>query len=75
MDADRLKRVLPEIAGIWAELPSSQEVKHMLTKAGCVTDMEGAGVDPALRQLTLTLSPYVRSRLTGMRLGKMLKME
>ena len=75
VDADLLKRVLPEIAGIWAELPSSQEVKHMLTKAGCVTDMEGAGVDPALRQLTLTLSPYVRSRLTGMRLGKMLKME
>ena len=52
------------------ELPSAEELIGMLKKVHGVTNMSDLTLDENLRPLTLKLSPYVRKRLTFMRLLK-----
>lgn len=67
-----LEKMLPLIAMELEKLPSAIDMKHKLNKAGCVTDMEQIGLSADKVELTLQLCPYVRRRLTLLRLSKML---
>ena len=71
IELQKLEDMLPQIAEVLAGLPTAEEMKKMLKEAGCVTEMEEIGVK-ADKNLSLCLSPYVRKRLTVMRLMKML---
>lgn len=54
------------------KLPDAEEMRRKLNVAGCVTDMEEIGLQDNQKKLTLQLCPYVRRRLTLLRLSKML---
>ncbi len=67
-----LEAKLPLIAKELEKLPDAGELKKKLADAGCVTTMEEIGLDAALKDLTLRLCPYVRRRLTLLRLSKLM---
>lgn len=67
-----LEAKLPLIAKELEKLPDVSELKKKLADAGCVTTMEEIGLDSSLKDLTLRLCPYVRRRLTLLRLGKLM---
>lgn len=67
---DLLKEKELEIIRFLEELPSAEELIGMLKKVHGVTNMSDLTLDENLRPLTLKLSPYVRKRLTFMRLLK-----
>jgi glycerol-1-phosphate dehydrogenase [NAD(P)+] len=63
---------LENIANIFDEIPSTLQLQHILTYAGCVMKMKEVGLSKDILEDTINLSPYVRNRLTGMRLLKLL---
>ncbi len=67
----KLESKLQEIALELRKLPASEEIKEKLKEAGCVTSMEELDL-PDIKELTLILSPYIRRRLTLMRVSKLL---
>lgn len=72
IDLNHMEHVLPEIADILNKLPSEQKLNEILEKAGCVKTIDEVGLSKNLTEMTLILSPYVRNRLTFMRLLKLL---
>lgn len=72
VDPERLKKALPVIGDCLKALPDAVQMKNKLSLAGCVTEMEQIGLREDLKELTLKLCPYVRRRLTLLRLSKML---
>ncbi len=67
-----LSKSLPKILLLLQELPDSKVMKMELKDAGCVADMSEIGLQEDQKELTLQLCPYVRRRLTFLRLSKML---
>ena len=67
-----LERHLEEIADIIEELPDEEEMAHLLEKAGCTASVYDIGLKEEIIPLSLRLSPYVRRRLSFMRVRKML---
>ncbi len=61
-----------KICNILDKLPSAEDLSELLRSVGGKTNMEEIGLDPALKATTLRYSPYVRARLTMMRLRKLL---
>lgn len=72
---EHLRECLPEIADIIEELPEPEEMKNILEKAGCCNSLKDIGLSGEKRELSLRLSPYVRRRLTFMRVSKMLEIK
>jgi len=69
----QLKEAVPEIIRILdTTLPSEQEIRQLLTEGGCPASMEEIGLSCDLEEASLTLSPYVRNRLSFNRLRKMI---
>lgn len=66
----QLKDQMQAIADELKKLPRAVEMKEKLKKAGCITSMEELNL-PAIKELTFILSPYVRRRLTLMRVSKL----
>ncbi|WP_343208890.1 sn-glycerol-1-phosphate dehydrogenase [Anaerolentibacter hominis] len=64
----RLREKLPEIAAVLAELPDANMLTGLMKRAGCVHSPEEIGLDPELIPVSLRLSPFVRNRLTLMRI-------
>lgn len=75
IDPSRLERCLPEIAELIEELPDEEEMLHMLEKAGCKKSVYDIGLDQSVVPLSLRLAPYVRRRLSFLRVSKMLEIE
>lgn len=73
VEPEKLWELLPEIAKILSEIPSSEEMKQLLEKAGCCSEPEHVGIDRGLVPMTLELCPYVRNRLSFLRMSKMLE--
>jgi glycerol-1-phosphate dehydrogenase [NAD(P)+] len=73
IDLDRLEEVMPQIATILESLPSYDKIYHILEEASCIKDIEELGLEKNLVPLLLKLSPYVRNRLTFMRLIKLIQ--
>ena len=69
---EELRRKLGRIAEILAVLPSPQEAEQTLNRAGAVCAPEQIGISQDLLEPSVRLSPFVRCRLTLMRLKHML---
>jgi len=72
IDLAQLEQKLPVIAEELRNLPTHAEMKAKLEAAGCITTMEQLQL-PDIKSLTLAISPYVRRRLTLMRVSKLLQ--
>lgn len=72
VNPEKLEELLPEIVKILEQIPSSEELERLLEKAGCCRKPEQVGIDPGLVPLTLELCPYVRNRLSFLRMSKLL---
>ena len=75
MDPSRLEEALEDIADIIDDLPEEREMEHMLEKAGCCRTLGDIGLKEEIREKSLALAPYVRRRLSLLRIRKMLKIE
>ena len=67
---DMLKKAEKDIIEILEDLPSVEDMKKWLHMVGGLTTLSEIGLDESLRPLTLRLSPYVRRRISFMRLLK-----
>jgi glycerol-1-phosphate dehydrogenase [NAD(P)+] len=72
IDRSKLKNQLQHIAVELKRLPKAEEMRRKLKEAGCITSMEELNL-PDIKELTLALSPYIRRRLTLMRVAKLLQ--
>lgn len=68
---EHLLRKKEEILRILSEIPSEDELRSMLREAGAPCTMRELGLDSGLRERSVCLSPYVRNRLTFLRLLKL----
>lgn len=68
--AETLRENVPGIIRILDALPSEAEIRRLITEAGGVSSLSEIGVDNSLEELFEQMSPYVRNRLTFMRLRK-----
>lgn len=75
IDPGRLKEELQEIADVIEDLPEEEEMLHMLEKAGCKKSVYEIGLTEQIVPLSLKLAPYVRCRLSFLRISKMLDIE
>lgn len=71
----KLERHLKDIEEILEALPSEVEMLHMLEKAGCKKTIYDIGLTEEIVPLSLRLAPYVRRRLSLLRISKMLEMQ
>jgi glycerol-1-phosphate dehydrogenase [NAD(P)+] len=70
IDLKQLEDKLQEVAVELRKLPKCDEMRERLKEASCITSMKELDL-PDIKKLTLTLSPYVRRRLTLMRVSKL----
>ncbi len=75
VDSDKLNSQLPSIAGVLDKLPSESELLKLLSAAGCKKEMKEISLEEKLLPITIRLAPYVRNRLTFLRLSKLFKIK
>lgn len=75
VDEDKLNSQLPSIAGVLEKLPSESDLLQLLAAAGCKNKLRDINLDEGLIPPTIRLAPYVRSRLTFLRLTKLFKIK
>ena len=68
-----LQNRLESIAEILEKLPTLDFVKNTLKRAKAVTTLEEIGLSNDIKQNSIRVLPYVRNRLTLMRISKMLE--
>ncbi len=71
IDPAQLEAKLPVIAELIRTLPTPEEVYNLLREAGAPALMEEIGLDSKLTALSAALAPYIRSRLTLLKLTKL----
>ena len=71
----RLESCLSEIADIIEELPREEELVHAMDKAGCQQSVYEIGLTEEIIPQSLKLAPYVRRRLSFLRVSRMLEIE
>lgn len=71
----RLESCLSEIADIIEELPREEEFVHAMDKAGCKQSVYEIGLTEEIIPQSLKLAPYVRRRLSFLRVSRMLEIE
>ena len=74
-DPERLEAALPDIATLLDAVPSAADLAATLTRARAMQTLADLGLPEDLLTPSLRLSPYVRNRLTLMRLIKRLDFE
>ncbi len=73
IDPSELEAALPAIAQVLDQIPSAQQLDALLAQGGCTRSMADIGLRDGLVGKSIRLSPYVRNRLTFLRLMKMLQ--
>ena len=73
IDLEELEAQLPEIEDFIDDLPDADDMYAKLHDAGCVHEISSLGIEKEKAELTLQSSPYVRNRLTLLRLSKLLE--
>jgi len=73
IDLEELEAQLPEVEDLIDDLPDADDMYAKLHDAGCVHEISNLGIDKEKVELTLQSSPYVRNRLTLLRLSKLLE--
>ncbi|HJB15356.1 MAG TPA: sn-glycerol-1-phosphate dehydrogenase [Candidatus Blautia excrementipullorum] len=71
----RLRDRLSAIADIIEELPDEKELTYAMDLAGCRKSVYDIGLTEDIIPVSLRLAPYVRRRLSFLRVTKMLKVE
>lgn len=74
IDLEKLEEQLDDIEDLIRDLPDTDEMAEKLKRAGCVTEMTRIGLKDQMREDTLRICPYVRQRVTLLRLSKLFKM-
>jgi len=72
VDKETLKVCWPQIRAIIKSVPSYDECLAAMKQAGCKVTVADIGKDPALFDACLHYSPYMRNRLTLLRLKDMI---
>ena len=75
IDLDLVKEKWEEIRQIIASVPSLEEMKSLMKRAGCATTCEEIGVSAQLEQEGLKYHPYMRRRMSLKRLSYMLDLQ
>lgn len=75
IDKKRLESKLNRIADFLEDLPEVDEMEHLLEKAGCTRSVYDIGLTEDKIEQSLVLAPYVRRRLSLLRIRKMLEIE
>ncbi|MDO4306678.1 MAG: sn-glycerol-1-phosphate dehydrogenase [Eubacteriales bacterium] len=75
LDPKRLESKLGRIADLIEDLPDERELLHYLEKAGCCSSVHDIGLTEEIIAPSLKLAPYVRRRLSLLRISKMLKIK
>ena len=70
---EALEKAWPEVRKILDELPSAGELEALMRRAGCAVTSAEIGVSPELEALGMAWHPYIRRRMTLMRLRPMLE--
>ena len=73
IDPSELEAALPAIVQVLDQLPSAQQLDALLAQGGCTRSMADIGLHDNLIEKSICLSPYVRNRVTFLRLMKMLQ--
>lgn len=73
LDLKNLENKLPLIEAELRKLPDYRELQKKLSDVGCVTTLEEIGLSADMKDKLLRLCPYVRRRLTLLRIGKNLE--
>ena len=73
IDLEQLEELLPDIEDLIDDLPDTDTMIRKLKEAGCLTRMSQIGLEDDMEELTLQCCPYVRNRLTLLRLSKLLE--
>lgn len=73
VNPERLLEALPEIADIIDEIPDTDTLETLLKAAGCKTSLTEISLPADIEKLSLRLSPYVKNRLSLLRVSKMLQ--
>ena len=68
VDVKKVSECIEEIKGLIDELPSGTEIREMLKKVNAPYTLEDIGVASEYKEKILRFSPFVRNRLTFMRL-------
>lgn len=71
IDLEKLEEQLDEIEDLIHDLPDTDEMRDKLKKAGCVTEMYQIGLTEEMKADTLQICPYVRRKMTLLRLSKL----
>lgn len=72
VDPAVLEAAWPQICAIIRGIPSYEACRSAMEKAGCKLTLEEIGKDPALFEQCVTYSPYMRRRITLLRLRGMI---
>lgn len=71
----RLEACLDDIADLIEELPDEEKLMRVMERAGCKKSVYDIGLTEEIIPQSLELAPYVRRRLSFLRVSKMLKIE
>lgn len=71
----RLEACLDDIADLIEELPDEEKLMHAMDRAGCRKSVYEIGLTEKIIPQSLKLAPYVRRRLSFLRVSRMLKIE
>ena len=75
IDLERLEECLEQIADLIDDLPEAEYLRNKMKKAGCITELSEIQLPEAQKEEILCVSPYVRSRLTLLRLMKLVEVK
>lgn len=64
----QIREALPQIRDILMKIPPAAELKSLLKRVGCPTTLEEIGVPASEKPRLLRYAPYVRARLTLLRI-------
>lgn len=73
IESAKLEAVLPRILELLSDLPDPVDMAVELKTAGCCTTLHAIGLSNDILSDSLCISPFVRNRLTFMRLRKILE--
>lgn len=71
-ELERLQETWPAVCDIIREIPADEELRKLHMDAGMKITLNDIGVAENLSSLLLQYSPYVRNRLTLMRIRQMI---
>lgn len=73
VDPEKLQKLWPQIRAAIGSVPSYEDCKNAMQKAGCKITVADIGKEQSLFDHCFTYSPYMRKRLTLLRLAGMIQ--